>query len=122
MGCQLRFAFCLVGPVTRALMRSCFFTCSASADAGGQDGLRRDERPSFAARSIDFANRQATNYAGSSTPRTHQGAHSPPIRRMQVDFADKNNLRHLSAPLLLGCPTELGSVDPHAMQDHRELR
>ena len=42
---------------TCALMRSCFFACSASVDTGGQDGLRRDGRPSFAAHSTGIANR-----------------------------------------------------------------
>jgi hypothetical protein len=55
-GLSTPFLPCSTGNV-RALMRSCFFACSASVDTGGQDGLRRDGRPSFAAHSIGIANR-----------------------------------------------------------------
>lgn len=118
MVCQLRS--CLARPVTCALMRSCFFACSASTDTGGQDGLRRDGRPSFAAHSADFADPVATSDACSSTPRTHQGT-----RRRQEGGCKSigrcyPSSRH-STPLLPACPTEFGSIDPHAMQDDSEF-
>ena len=71
MVCQLRFHF--PRSATCALMSSCFFACSMLDDTGGQDGLRRGERPSSAARSMGICRSAATDCAGSSTPRTHQG-------------------------------------------------
>lgn len=57
MVCQLRF--CFPFSATCALTSSCFFACSMSDDTGGQDGLRRSGRPSFATRSTDiFADRR----------------------------------------------------------------
>jgi len=76
MVCQLRF--CFTRSASCALMSSCFFACSVLDDTGGQYGLRRDERPSFAACSVDIRQSATTNDAGSSTPRTHQGTCSPP--------------------------------------------
>jgi hypothetical protein len=63
----------------------------------------------------------ATNGACSSTPRTHQGTPSPPSRRMQIDCWCRYCLRGQGAGLLPSCPTELGSIDPHPMQNNSEL-
>jgi hypothetical protein len=76
MICQFRSMPSL--SATCAPMSSCFFACSASDDTGGQDGLRRVGRPSFAAGSI--CGSATTSDAGSSFPRTHQGTCSPPGR------------------------------------------
>jgi hypothetical protein len=74
MVCQLRFYFPLLPRAANCtLMSSCFFACSVLDDTGGQDGLRRDGRPSFATCSIDQHQSATTNDAGSSTPRTHRG-------------------------------------------------
>jgi hypothetical protein len=81
MVCQLRF--CFTRSASFALISSCFFACSVLDDTGGQYGLRRDGRPSFAACSVDIRQSATTNDAGSSTPRTHQGTCSPPRRRVQ---------------------------------------
>jgi hypothetical protein len=55
-----------------------FFTCSALGGAGGQDGLRRIERPSFASRSADVGRLSQPAMRAHSTPRTLPGA---PFRR-----------------------------------------
>jgi hypothetical protein len=60
------------------------------------------------------ASRQATSDTCSPTPRTHQGTRSPPIRRMRL--ISRNCLCRLSGRLFSSRPTELGSLDPHAMQ------
>src|SRR5215472_16472505 len=93
--------------------------CSASDDTGGQDGLRRVGRPSFAAGSI--CGSATTSEAGSSFPRTHQGTCSPPGRAdlvCSVLLLVYVFLRYWSECLLPCSPAELGFIDPHAMLMH----
>src|ERR1041384_6901397 len=108
MVCQLCFRSSL--SASRALMSSCFFACSASDDTGGQDGLRRDGRPSSAACSINLRRSATTNDACSSTPRTHQGTCSPPRRRIPCFYliACKDSELH-SQCRLVGRPSEVAS-------------
>src|SRR5258708_20410217 len=92
-----------------------------SDDIGGKDGLRRDRRPNSVTCSIDICRSATTNDACSSTPRTHQGTCSPHRRRIHEVRSYCSFLSCRSECLLACCPAELGSIDPHAMQDHSAL-
>jgi hypothetical protein len=70
---------------------------------------------------LTFVDRSTTNDACSSTPRTHQGICSPPKGRIHEVRSYCSFLSCRSECLLACCPAELGSIDPHAMQDHSEL-
>ncbi len=62
------------GQVGSARKGSGFFACSTPGGVGGQDGLRRIERPSSASRSAGKCRTVATSDAGSSDPRPLPGA------------------------------------------------
>src|ERR1700690_754455 len=116
MVCQLRFYFPLLPRAANCtLMSSCFFACSVLDDTGGQDGLRRDGRPSFATCSIDQHQSATTNDAGSSTPRTHRGHLLTAEGAGSWVYSYCSLLRCRTEPLLTFCPVKLGFRDPHAM-------
>ena len=62
------------GQVGSARKGSGFFACSTLGGVGGQDGLRRVGRPSFATRPAGKCRTVATSDAGSSNPRPLPGA------------------------------------------------
>jgi hypothetical protein len=61
------------GQVGSARKGSGFFACSTLGGVGGQDGLRRVGRPSFATRPAGKCRTVATSDAGSSNPRPLPG-------------------------------------------------
>ena len=118
-GHDLSTPYLLFLPASRALMSSCFFACSASRDAGGQDGLRRGGRPSSAAGSIEIFDR----HQPAMRARPPLVPTRAPANRQEGGFKSLYRYysclcslcRRVNKRMLACLPAELGSIGPHAM-------
>jgi len=107
--------------VPRLPRRVCFYPILFSNSGSGCQVLQRSSLPGplFSPLAVQCCNRgrpfrrAQKNRSNSPSPSSRQGRRFPPFGRISVFFL-------LSSNLLLR-PVELGPVDPHAMQNDREL-